>query len=817
MSGTDGKVKIGVEVTSNEAKKQLEDLGKKGTNAAKAIESAVKKAAAVIGGSALTGAIIKVGTSFQSTMSEVQAVSGATADQMQLLSDKAKEMGRKTAFSATQAGEAFSYMAMAGWKTEDMLSGIEGIMNLAAAAGEDLATTSDIVTDALTAFGMSAAESGKFADILAAASSNANTNVAMLGESFKYVAPVAGSLGYSAADTSIALGLMANAGIKAGQAGTSLRGALNALVKPGSDAAAALIDQYGIGLTTAEGKTKSLKEVMDDLRDGMGNLTEAEQAEAAARIFGSEAMSGMLAIINASEEDYKKLTDAIYESEGAAKKMAEIRLDNLAGQMELLKSAAEGFGLVVFESISGPLTNLAKSGQNAIKGLTEALEIGGADLMLRTGAIMVSNLLNGIAGQMPQITAKAGEVISGFISSLSTSLPLILNAGVNVLTSFISGIGSQLPQLIPQALSLVVTLADAIIGNAPKIVDAGIDLLTGLVKGIINSLPILITEGPRIVNQFADAIYSGVGKLLSTGAKLVIELAKGLISNMPLIIQNGGQILMALINAFSLSKMLSLGKSLITNLGSGIKSMASNLASGAKTVASNAMKAIKGIDWKSAGSHAIKNIVNGIKALASLLKSALVSVAKAAFTAVKNIDVKSIGTNIIKGIISGVKSMAANLASAALGVVKSAVSGIKSFLGIHSPSKLMEKLIGHNMIAGVEVGFEADADSLEKTAVGTMQDVADAMGKVDYLSRLKSLRLPDISGYTGLYRTDKTGRQNNPETVSGGKGIDPEGVKRAVKEGIKEGMRGLRVEMDGREAGKIVAPYVNEYMPEPAW
>lgn len=812
----DGVVEIDLELNQKTAEKELSELGKKGTGAFKKIESAVKKAAAVIGGSALTGAVIKVGTSFQSTMSEVQAISGATADQMAILSDKAKEMGKKTAFSATQAGEAFRYMAMAGWETEDMLSGIEGVMNLAAASGEDLATTSDIVTDALTAFGMSAAQSGEFADILAATSSKANTNVAMLGESFKYVAPVAGALGYSAKDTSIALGLMANAGIKAGQAGTSLRSALSRMVDPTKEVAG-LMDAYGISLTKSDGTMKTMREVMDDLRTSMGGLSEAEQSQAAAAIFGQEAMSGMLAIINASEDDYKKLTDAIYESEGAAKKMAEIRLDNLSGQFELMKSAAEGFGLTVFESIVGPMTNLVTAGTDAINGLTEALEIGGADLMLRTGAIMVSNLLNGIAGQMPQITAKAGEVISGFISSLSTSLPLILNSGVNVLTSFISGIGSQLPQLIPQALSLVVTLADAIISNIPKIVDAGIDLLTGLVKGIINSLPILITEGPRIVNDFADAVYSGVGKLLATGAKLVIELAKGLISNIPLIIQNGGQILLALINAFSLSKMLSLGKSLITNLGSGIRSMMGDLAGNARNVASNAMTVIKNLDWKEIGRHAIQNIVSGLKAVAGLIKDALVSTAKNAFTAVKSIDVKSIGVNIIKGIINGVKSMAKNLASAALGVVKSAVSGVKSFLGIHSPSTLMEKLIGRNMIAGVEVGFKADADSLEKTAVGTMQDVADAMSKVDYLSRLKSLRLPDISGYTGLYRTDRAGRQNNPDPVSGGKGIDQEAVKRAVKEGIKEGMKGLRVEMDGRETGKIVAPYVNEYMPEPAW
>lgn len=817
MAGTDGKVKIGVEVNSNEAKKQLGDLGKESSGILSKIGDAAKTATVAIGGAAtaVAGYALKVGTSFESTMSEVQAISGATGDQMQQLSDKAKEMGSTTSFSATEAGEAMTYMAMAGWKTEDMLSGIDGIMNLAAASGENLATTSDIVTDALTAFGMSASESGKFADILAAASSNANTNVSMLGESFKYVAPVAGSLGYSAADTSIALGLMANAGIKAGQAGTALRAALTRMVKP-TDAAAAQMDKYGISLTNSDGSMKSMQEVMDNLRSSMGGLSEAQQAQVAATIFGQEAMSGMLAIINASEQDYGKLTEAIYNSEGAAKKMADIRLDNLSGQLTLLKSAAEGFGLVVYESMATPLTNLVVEGQSAVNGLAEALQIGGADLMFRSGAIMLTNLLNGIAEKAPELTVKAGEMISGFIDAVSDSLPGIIDSGVNVLTSFISGIGSQLPQLVPQALSMVVTLADAVIRNIPKIVQAGIDLLTGLVKGIINSLPTLIKEGPRIVNKFSDAIYSGVGKLLSTGAKLIVQLGKGIISNMPLIIQNGGQILLALINAFSLSKMLSLGKNLITFVKNGLSNMGPKLVSAGKTVARNTISAFKAVDWRSAGSSVLKMLVNGLKAVAGLLKDALKIAAKNALNAVKSIDVKSVGSNIIKGIVSGVKAMAGNLASAAMDAVKGAVNGVKDFLGIHSPSRLMEKLIGHNMMAGVQIGIESDTSDLEKSAVNSMKDVTDAMNDIDYLSRLKAIHIPDISAYLGI-RTSGHGEKPKPSGTGAGTGIDADEIKKAVKEGVHEGMKDMKVEMDGRETGKIVAPYVNEFMPQPAW
>lgn len=295
-------------------------------------------------------AIVTLSSNFETAMSKVSAISGATGSDLDRLNAKAQEMGATTKFSATEAADAFTYMAMAGWKTEDMLQGIEGIMSLAAADGLDLATTSDIVTDALTAFGLSAADSGHFADVLAKASSSANTNVSMLGESFKYVAPVAGSLGYTAEDTAIALGLMANAGIKGSQSGTALRGALTKLIKPTEDAAL-LMEQYGLSMTNSDGSMKTLSEVMVMLRENMGELTEAEQAQVAATLFGQEAMSGMLAIINASDSDFQNLTDQINNADGAAQQMADTMMDNLAGQTTILKSSLEGLALQFGEII----------------------------------------------------------------------------------------------------------------------------------------------------------------------------------------------------------------------------------------------------------------------------------------------------------------------------------------------------------------------------------------------------------------------------------------------------------------------------------
>lgn len=347
---------------------KLTGLGKAFTGAGKVLTKNLTMPLVGLG----TAAINTTAT-FDSSMSKVQAISGAVGDDFDRLREKAKEMGAKTKFSASEAADAFTYMAMAGWKTEDMLEGIEGIMSLAAASGEDLASTSDIVTDALTAFGLQAKDSAHFADVLAAASNSANTNVSMLGESFKYVAPVAGALGYTAEDTSIALGLMANSGIKASQAGTALRTMLTNLANPTDDMALAM-ETLNISLTDSKGNMKSLREIMEDLRRGFSTLSEAESAQVAATLAGKEGMSGLLAIVNSGEADFNKLAKAIDNADGTAENMANTTLDNLSGQWTILKSSLEG-AAIAFGDLLMPLirdlVGLLQKAVDWVNNLTE--------------------------------------------------------------------------------------------------------------------------------------------------------------------------------------------------------------------------------------------------------------------------------------------------------------------------------------------------------------------------------------------------------------------------------------------------------------
>ena len=304
-------------------------------------------------------AAVKTATDFEAGMSEVKAISGATGSELDDLRNKAIEMGAKTKFSASDSAEAFKYMAMAGWDASQMMDGIAGIMDLAAASGEDLATTSDIVTDALTAFGLQASDSAHFADVLAQASSKSNTNVGLMGETFKYVAPIAGALGYSIEDTAVAIGLMANSGIKGSQAGTALRSTITRLAKPVGEAEKAVND-LKISITNADGTMKPLGQTMVELREKFAGLTEEQKAQYAAMLAGQEGMSGLLAIVNASDEDFQKLTDEINNANGAAQDMAGTMMDNTKGAIEQLKGALESAGILIGEQLTPYIRKLAE-------------------------------------------------------------------------------------------------------------------------------------------------------------------------------------------------------------------------------------------------------------------------------------------------------------------------------------------------------------------------------------------------------------------------------------------------------------------------
>lgn len=474
-------------------------------------------------------AAVKVASSFDSAMSEVKAISGATGTQFTQLRDKAIEMGAKTKFSATESAEAFKYMAMAGWDTKDMLNSISGVMNLAAASGEDLGTVSDIVTDAMTAFGLAADGTTKvlkngynvevsnaehFSDVLAEASSRSNTNVSLMGATFKYVAPIAGAMGYSIEDTAVAIGLMANAGIKGEQAGTALRSTITRLVKPTKESGTAM-DALGISVTNSDGSMKSLDDVLRQVRSSMSGLTEDQKASYAAMLAGQEGMSGLLAIVNASDEDYQKLSESIQNCTGASQEMADTMQDNLGGAVTLLKSALESAGITIGERLTPYIRGLAEW----ITGLVEkfnSLSDSQQDLIVKIGLILAA-----IAPVM-LIGSKVFSLLSsiiGIITTVGSALSTVFAFGLNTATLSAAGASTGVTMLagaigfLTSPITLVIAAITALVAAfviAYKKSETFRNFINNLVEDLKTFFTETIPQAFEIFKEKVSEVFEGV-------------------------------------------------------------------------------------------------------------------------------------------------------------------------------------------------------------------------------------------------------------------------------------------------------------------
>lgn len=492
-----GKTKIDFEAIGQ----SMQNAGQKMTDAGKSLTTRVT--APIVG---LGAAALKAGMDFEAGMSEVKAISGATGNEFEALKEKAKEMGANTKFSATEAADALKYMAMAGWEPQQMLEGLDGVMNLAAASGENLGLVSDIVTDSMTAFGLAANQAGQFADVLAAASSKSNTNVGMLGESFKYVAPVAGALGYSVQDTAVALGLMANAGIKSSQSGTALRSALTNLVKPTKEMQKAM-DQLGISVTDSNGQMKSLDALMQDLRKAFGGLNESQKAAYATTIFGKEAMSGMLAIINTSEAEYNKLSGAIYNSSGAAKEMADIMMDNAKGGLIQLKSALEGLAIQLSEILI-PVFNKIVASVRKVVDWFAGLDKGTQEIIVKIALLIAA--VGPLLVIFGMIVSSVGTIVTTF-GSLATAVTAaggvfgVLTRTVGLVIPAIRALGAALVWLVANPVGAAITAIGLLI--------AGIAALVGYLKK--DSLP--------AVQSFGDQAQASASKASGSFQKFRAE------------------------------------------------------------------------------------------------------------------------------------------------------------------------------------------------------------------------------------------------------------------------------------------------------
>ena len=670
-------------------------------------------AMAAIGGKAVTAvgsalksvttSAVNAGMSFENAMSSVAAISGAAGTDFEKLSKKAEQMGASTKYTATEAADAMQYMAMAGWKTEDMLSGIDGIMNLAAASGSDLAQTSDIVTDALTAFGKQAKDSGEFADVLAAASANANTNVDLMGETFKYVGSVAGAMGYSIQDIALATGLMANSSIKGSTAGTALRATITRMAKPTEESSMAM-SALGLSLTDANGNMKSFGEIMKDMRKGMQGMTEDEKASYAAMLGGQEAMSGLLAIANASDEDFNKLSDAINNAAGSAEKMAEIKMDNLQGTVDELKSGMEGLGITAFEQASESLKGFVENATSVINNLNQKLSDG-------------------------KYIEKAIQWIQNLGSAFKDGG---LEGGLKEIGGILDGTGEKVKALgaVLGALGIVTKASDFFQGNTWKLVSTGI----GGINGTLKEVP-----------QWAKNAGKSLGKAFSN-SKLggILQFAVGKIKNPFKDILDAA----TLDGANGIQKIGALGgkvaqtvTSTVQTVGKLIFGVGSKMFSGLTQIMGLAMKALMpaaliavvlaglGLLYQTFGSQIdsilqlaqtrgpqfITNLVNGITSrLPELIQQGGHLVSELLETITANLPALITGgVTLVQSLVSGLISALPELIPSAVNMVTTLITGIASAL----PQLIMT---GMQLLLALAQGITENLPSLIDAAIQSL-------------------------------------------------------------------------------------------------
>lgn len=485
----DGKVVIETDLDSSGIEKGLSKLGSIAAKGMKAATVAITGTAAALGG--VAAAAIKVGSDFESQMSRVKAISGATGEEFEQLKAQAMQLGADTSFSASQAAEGMENLAAAGFTTSEIMNAMPGLLNLAAASGEDLASSSDIAASTLRGFGLAASDAAHVADVLAANANRTNSSVADTGEAMKYIAPLARAAGLSLEETAAAIGIMANAGVNGSQAGTSLRGALSRLSKPTKDMSEAM-DELGISFYDSNGKMKSLTEQVGMLRQATEGMTDEQKNNYLVTLYGQEALSGMLALINEGEGSLGELTNAYKNCDGAAQEAAETMQDNLPGALEQLSGSAETLGLAFYNSVADNLKNAANTATESTNNITDSFNNGGLNEAIQTAGDEFANLAVEAASHAPEMVDTAVDFIEAFASGIALNKGRILGAAGEMAESMASGLAELLPSKLQEPVE------DAIDAVAESLSDGG------------------LKKAGKTAEKTFDSLIKVVGKLAST-------------------------------------------------------------------------------------------------------------------------------------------------------------------------------------------------------------------------------------------------------------------------------------------------------------
>ena len=720
----------------------------------------------------LTKASVGVGMSFQSSMSQVAATMGTSVDQIQNLTDKAKEMGSTTAFTATQAADALNYLALAGYDANKAAEVLPSVLNLAAAGGMDLAYASDLVTDAMASLNIEANKQNvdAFGNKLAMAASKANANVSQLGEAILTVGGTAANLREGTTELTTALGILANVGIKGAEGGTHLRNIILSLQSPTKDASE-VMSELGLEVYDAQGNMRGLDDILTDLNDTMDGMTQGEKDGIINALFNKTDLAAVNGLLAAQGETWETLADQIDAAgeaagdSGAMAQMAETQLDNLQGSITIMQSALEGLQLGIYEYLEPSLNDAAKWGAECFSTLTSALTEDGPEGLLQAAGQIISDLSASISAQLPGLTEAAVEIIAQLSQDLTAAMPSIMDTGAQVLSALITGITESLPQLLASATEIICSLVDYIGQHADEIIDAGVQCCEALVIGITENLPQLITSAAMLVANLAAALISHLPDILVCGAALLTTLVDGILRS----IENLGEAALACIGKLlgvwdgTMDEWGHIGENIVQGLLNGITGMWDSLVSSVKGKVSGMVDTVKGVLGIHSPSKVFDDIgVQTCAGLAQGMHKGTQKVKDAAKTVVASVT--SSATQLVDGVTTTTEIVTERMASGATQQKKTVTETSRQMVN----------------------GVLSDVKTITTTAADGSQKVTQSIEAVrDVISTVKSTQTSLVDGVeTTVEKTaetlaDGTEQIKTVTTQTGKEVID--GVEHTVK------------------------------------
>ena len=751
----DGSVIIDIEGDSSKFKSALSGLGSIASTALKGVTTAVAAVTTAVAGVAT--AAVKVGSGFESSMSQVAATMGLTvedirngSEEFELLSQAAKDAGATTAFSASEAADALNYLALAGYDAATSADVLPSVLNLAAAGGLDLAYASDLATDAMAALGIEASSANltEFGDKMAKTASKANTSVGQLGEAILTVGGTAKSLAGGTTELNAALGVLANRGIKGAEGGTALRNVILALSAP-TDKAADAMSALGLEVYAAAGNMRPLNEVFRDLDSALSGMTEGEKTQA---------------LLAGCGEEFDNLAAAIDDSAGAMQNMADTQLDNLQGDITIMKSALEGLGIGVYENLQAPLRDTVQFATELVGQLSEALNENGLEGLVSAAGDVLSEVLLKITSELPKFIDIGVKVIKSLISGLLKNKKTLVDSAIEIGKVLLSGLGSILGDLALAALEIITALADSLAKEAPTLIpaaveavlqfvegllspenlsaliDAALALLTGLVEGLIAAVPVIIEAAPVIIENLVTAILDNLPQIIECAITLLNALTQGLLDNLPLLVDAAIELTLAiaeglidalpdlidaaldlvdaLVDTIFETDWLALGAKILESLVKGILSLIGSLFEAAGKIVSTIWDKITNTEWFQKGAEVLTKIINGIKSIFTTLGQTASDLVKKITDKITNTEWFKKGSEILTKIIEGIKSLFSNLGQAASDLVSQVWDTITNTNWLD---------LGRNIIEGIANGVSNAVGTLVQAAKNVANNALNAI------------------------------------------------------------------------------------------